>query len=264
MKPRSRRRDGPRDTQHEAELIERMLATAPVGFGVLTHDLRFLFLNDALKSLARDPVRDAEGRPLRAVIPLIAAHVEALCQEVLTKGQPIENHEIQISAEAGKVGRWYLTSIYSVRRKGQAIQVGLIIRDVTSYKLFTIGNSTAVSVQDFLGVLAAAADGSKDRHLLPESQLFALQRFLAAFHEAAKLIHSLLWETERKKSGLTSRETQVLKHLAEGKTSKEIARILGVSLKTIAAHRSNLMDKLDMHDVASLVRYAVRHGLILP
>ena len=106
------------------------------------------------------------------------------------------------------------------------------------------------------------ADGSNET--LPESHLFKLKRFLAAFHEAAKLIHSLLWETERKRSNLTRRETQVLKHLAEGKTSKEIARTLGVSLKTVAAHRANIMEKLDMHDVSSLVRYAIRHGLVLP
>jgi DNA-binding CsgD family transcriptional regulator len=264
MKPRTRRRDGGRDAKREGGLVERMLATAPVGFGVLTHDLRFLFLNGALKALANNPARDPVGRPLREVMPQIASHVEAQCREVLSRRRPIENQEVEISPVAGKVGRSYLTSLYPVYPNKRTIQVGLVIRDVTSYKLLTVGKSTAVSVQDFLGVLAAAVHGSDDQQLMPEAQIFTLKRFLAAFHEAAKLIHSLLWETERMRSGLTGRETQVLKHLTEGKTSKEIARILGVSLKTVAAHRSHVMDKLGLHDVPSLVRYAIRHGLILP
>ena len=252
------------DTEHETHLIERMLATAPVGFAVLTHDLRFLFLNAALRSLASDPQRDAVGHALADVIPLIAPHVDALCREILSSGRPIENYEVQVSAEAGKVGRWYLVSIYPVYPEGRTIEVGLIIRDVTSYKLLTVGQTTAVSLQEFLGVLAAAAEGSGDNHLMPESQLFTLKRFLAAFQQAVKLIQSLMWETERKRSKLTRREAQILKHIAEGKTSKEIARSLPLSLKTVAAHRSHIMEKLNMHDVASLVRYAIRHGLILP
>ena len=61
---------------------------------------------------------------------------------------------------------------------------------------------------------------------------------------------------------LTDREREVLKLVAEGHSSKEIAPMLGVSLKTIDSHRSNLMDKLDIHKVSGLVRYAIRMGLV--
>jgi DNA-binding NarL/FixJ family response regulator len=63
---------------------------------------------------------------------------------------------------------------------------------------------------------------------------------------------------------LTSREREVLQLVAEGKTTKEIATILGVSIKTADAHRTRLMQKLDIHDVAGLTRYAIRQGLIEP
>ncbi len=65
-------------------------------------------------------------------------------------------------------------------------------------------------------------------------------------------------------SALTAREREVLKLIADGLSSKEIASKLGVSLKTIESHRANLMDKLDIHKVSGLVRFAVRAGLVAP
>lgn len=63
-------------------------------------------------------------------------------------------------------------------------------------------------------------------------------------------------------SPLTDRERQVLQLVAEGKTTKEIASLLGISVKTAESHRSNIMEKLNIHDTAGLVRYAIRSGLI--
>src|ERR1700686_3714351 len=61
---------------------------------------------------------------------------------------------------------------------------------------------------------------------------------------------------------LTSRERQVLQLIAEGKSTKDVAALLGVSVKTAESHRSRLMQKLDIHETASLVRYPVKHGLV--
>lgn len=61
---------------------------------------------------------------------------------------------------------------------------------------------------------------------------------------------------------LTPRQREVLQLIAEGHSTKEIAHRLGVSVKTIETHRAQLMDRLGIHDVAGLVRYAVRSGLV--
>jgi DNA-binding NarL/FixJ family response regulator len=61
---------------------------------------------------------------------------------------------------------------------------------------------------------------------------------------------------------LTPREREVLKLIAEGKSNKEIAQILDLSVKTVDVHRTNLMKKLDIHDVATLVKFAIKKGLI--
>jgi DNA-binding NarL/FixJ family response regulator len=63
-------------------------------------------------------------------------------------------------------------------------------------------------------------------------------------------------------SNLTSREREVVQLLAEGKTTKEVAVALGLSVKTAETHRSNLMRKLDLHSVSELVLYAVRNDII--
>jgi len=61
---------------------------------------------------------------------------------------------------------------------------------------------------------------------------------------------------------LTARERQVLQLIAEGKSTKDAASLLGISVKTAESHRMRLMQKLDIHETATLVRYAVRHGLV--
>lgn len=61
---------------------------------------------------------------------------------------------------------------------------------------------------------------------------------------------------------LTSRQREVLQLIAEGHTTKKIAALLNVSEKTVGTHRMQLMKRLDIHDIAGLVRYAIRVGLV--
>lgn len=61
---------------------------------------------------------------------------------------------------------------------------------------------------------------------------------------------------------LTSREREVLQWIAEGKTNKEIAQALSLSVYTVEAHRGRIMEKLNLHSTGELVRFAVRHGVI--
>lgn len=76
------------------------------------------------------------------------------------------------------------------------------------------------------------------------------------------LVDAYLAKTELPTDPLTARERQVLQLVAEGKTTKEIAKLLGLSVKAAESHRTRIMDKLDIHQTAGLVRYAIRQGLI--
>jgi len=62
--------------------------------------------------------------------------------------------------------------------------------------------------------------------------------------------------------GLTPREREILKYIAEDRKNKEIADLLGISVRTVQAHRTNLMDKLGARDRTELVKYAIRKGII--
>lgn len=63
---------------------------------------------------------------------------------------------------------------------------------------------------------------------------------------------------------LTARQREVLRHVASGKSTKEIAFVLNLSVKTVETHRAQIMERLGIRDVAGLVRYALRTGLIPP
>ncbi len=76
------------------------------------------------------------------------------------------------------------------------------------------------------------------------------------------VVDAYVGKSELPPDPLTDRERQVLQLVAEGKTTKEIAEVLGLSVKTADSHRTRIMQKLDIHETAGLVRYAVRRGFI--
>lgn len=81
---------------------------------------------------------------------------------------------------------------------------------------------------------------------------------------AASVADAIFSGSESDESPLTGRERQVLKLVAEGKTIKESAELLKVSVKTAESYRAKLMAKLDIHNTAGLVRFAIRQGIIEP
>jgi two-component system, NarL family, response regulator NreC len=81
---------------------------------------------------------------------------------------------------------------------------------------------------------------------------------------ARAVVTAYLTRSDLPPDPLTSREREILQRIAEGQTTKEIAWRLGLSVKTVESHRINLMRKLDIHETATLVRYAIRRGLTTP
>jgi len=69
---------------------------------------------------------------------------------------------------------------------------------------------------------------------------------------------------ERAPDGLTPRQREILQLVAEGKSTKDVAHLLNLSVKTVEAHRGQIMERLEIHDLAGLVRYAIRTGLVSP
>jgi len=133
-----------------------------------------------------------------------------------------------------------------------------------------IGCSISATQQLILKMLRAGANGflnkNADRTELIKAIKTALKgEVYLSPSLSGSIIHQMLSKlpmTEEKKlDPLTLREKEVLQLMAEGKNMKQISALLKISPKTVETHRKNIMDKLNIHDMANLVKYAIRNGL---
>jgi DNA-binding NarL/FixJ family response regulator len=117
-------------------------------------------------------------------------------------------------------------------------------------------------------IVQAAFATSANGFLLKDFMLGELEQALnmvsrGEIYLSPRLLHRIPQENSAKQEAvlLTTRQIEILRGIASGSSNKEIARELGISPKTVDYHRSQLMKRLDLHDIASLTLYAVRHGL---
>lgn len=125
-----------------------------------------------------------------------------------------------------------------VARAFEAGAIGYVLKDVRAADLFA--------------AIEAAADGR--RYLSPTVSDLVVSEYLRLRRDRS--------EVESPARVLTEREREVLRRLTDGKSSKAIAKELRVSPKTIETHRANIMRKLDIHNIADLVRYAIARGIV--
>jgi two-component system response regulator NreC len=126
----------------------------------------------------------------------------------------------------------------------------------------------------FFKMLEAGAGGYVPKRAAPEELLTAIRAAAAGevylYPSLAKLLvkdylsQEHTSEAAKALDGLTEREQEVLRYLAEGVANDEIANALVISNKTVARHRENIMQKLGLHSRSELVRYAIRKGIIKP
>lgn len=124
----------------------------------------------------------------------------------------------------------------------------------------------------FFKMLEAGANGYVPKRAAPDELLTAIRTAAAGevylYPSLAKLlVRDYLAQEKNNESGtsldgLTDREQEVLRCLAEGASNEEIAESLVISVKTVARHRENIMGKLGLHSRSELVRYAIRKGII--
>jgi two-component system response regulator NreC len=119
-----------------------------------------------------------------------------------------------------------------------------------------------------LQAMQAGARGYVLKSQAAQDLLRAIQEVLRGAVYLSPGVAGLLVDAYRQRNDepelLTAREREVLQLIGEGKTTKAIAGVIGVSFKTAESHRSRVMKKLDIHETAGLVRYAIRRGLLRP
>jgi len=125
-----------------------------------------------------------------------------------------------------------------------------------------VNSATAAGAVGFLLKQTSAHNVCKAVREVRNGKIFfgnSVARRLSRLHQQSPERSGMIG---KKQTLLTSREVEVLQLIAEGKANKETASDLGISIKTVEKHRGNLMEKLDIHDTASLTRYAISAGII--
>ena len=135
----------------------------------------------------------------------------------------------------------------------------------TEVLIFT-ANETEEIVRNVFkaGAKAYLLKSDANQHLVPAIEALCKHRTYFS-SKVSELVFAgyLKGDARTEDQSLTVREREMVQLVAEGKTSKDIAQILGISVKTVETHRAAVMRKLKLNSVADLVRYAVRNGIIL-
>ena len=168
-------------------------------------------------------------------------------------------------------------------RLGRRLQPDLALLDITMPGLNGVDAAREL-LRVSPGSRVVVLTMHKDNAYLVEALRAGVRGYVLKSQPTAELLHALrevvrgevylapgFWRglVESYQSGeelvanpLSPREREVLQLVAEGKTTKEVAAALGISFKTAETHRANIMAKLDIHETAGLVRYAIRNRLI--
>ncbi len=133
----------------------------------------------------------------------------------------------------------------------------------------------ALSAHSDRRFVAAMLEAGASAYVLKEAASDEIRRAVLAVHAGRKFlcpgVAGAVMEdfvsghtaggARRPRTQLAARERQIVQLLAEGKTSKEVASLLHISVKTVETHRRNVMSKLELHGIASLTKFAIREGL---
>jgi DNA-binding NarL/FixJ family response regulator len=135
----------------------------------------------------------------------------------------------------------------------------------TEVLIFT-ANETEEIVRNVFkaGAKAYLLKSDANQHLVPAIEALCKHRTYFS-SKVSELVFAgyLKGEARTDDQSLTAREREMVQLVAEGNTSKDIAQVLGISVKTVETHRAAVMRKLKLNSVADLVRYAIRNGIIL-
>ncbi len=247
--------------------------------------MRYRAVNGALARMNGVPAARHVGKRPHHVFGNVAAKVEGAIDQVVGSGKPVSlDVTLQLPLRAG-IGHW-LESFSAIRdAEGHVTQVVAVILEITRRQnLERSLNHLVGSLLHIQTALKNEAEPSRatDGEPYHQSELLTQSVDLATkcikevqalcqgpgLHTSAKLpqVERLdVKDRAPKEVGahpLSPRERAVLQLLADGKNNKEVAALLGISVRTAEAYRARLMNKVEIHSLAHLVRFAVRNNII--
>jgi len=279
------------------QLLNAMFHSPAIGVAILDRRGRYEAVNESLASMNSLPLRAHIGKSLHQVLGNAASQPEMLLETALTGRTVSQFHMIAQLPGRTEIGHWMLTyqPLRDASRKKPSVcahvveiteevkaqcALGGLIQGLQHAKSSIAGKrgsfgepshpdslallesclSQAQLISQILGAHVATANrvagnrssaaGDSHRPSMPgDSELLAPHPYAQAPGESATL-------------PLTVREEDVIRLLSCGKTNKEVAAAIGISVRTVEAHRAKIMLKLRVRSLAELLLYAVRHRLV--
>ena len=271
--------------------LPTLFASSFVGVAVLDSGMRFRAINTALAAMNGMPAPRHIGKKLRYVLGAAAKQVENATDQVVQTGESVS---LELTAQLplrNGTGHWMETFLPVIDANGRVTQVGAIVLEISEKKNSErsmrriISNLSCVTTAlkaelAFHSTELGASNGRSGalahvfgvlKQCIAEAQTLLETTHLLPFIDAPQIHHrsaeKLLPLAQNGASftyKLSARENAILQLLANGKSNKEAAATLGISVRTGEVYRARLMKKLDLHCLAELVRFAVRHKIIEP
>ncbi len=216
--------------------LRHMYDDAAVGLCYFDADLRYVHINKWLAQLNGLPIEKHLGRPVRQVIPEIAAGIEDQLRQVMGTNTPIIEGTVEAETPAQPgVRRTFMHNYFPVTAdNGEVIGVSCLVQDITARRNAEVGlKASMAELGQANGDLQRALDNVKELKALRDSS-----------------------------QKLTMRQREVLQLLAEGRSMKEAAATLEVTPRTIAFHKYGIMKSFGLETNADLVKYAIKHGIV--
>jgi len=278
------------------QLLENFLRTSPNGIAVLSRDLRFLALNDALAKINGIPIHEHLGRLIRDVVgDDLATVVEPVLTRVLATGEVVSNLDVTAKLPTrNHKGDWTVTYFPIKDSCGVVSRVGAIVTETTKQKrlkgcLADLAENLP-RIRDQVLCVGLRERSEADRTESWVGSMHLLEHCVQLLRDCAGLLgtgerqsnmstvealgQTVLAFTPKEQVNLSNggnglatlspRLVETIRLLALGKTNKEIAAVMGISLKTVETYRERSMLKLNLHSTTDLVHYAISKNLIRP
>ncbi len=237
------------------ELLSGLFNACTLGFAICDQQLRFRAVNNALGAMNDVSPEAHIGRTIHDVLGNAAVALEAPFRQVFFSGREVSNLEICAKLpKRSEMGYW-IENYFPIRDAAGRVQhVAAFVVEITKQKRIqeSIRNLTESLIRNLTQsasntdtLLQQVIDGSVVPISSPEAKRTGSSP--AATGGGVPL---------------TAREREVVKFLAEGYGNKETAALLSISVKTVEAHRTRSMLKLNLHSTKELVRYAINHKLL--
>ena len=295
-----RERQSSWDLAETQQLLPALLSTSTVGVAICDRQLRFRAINEALASMNGVPAQAHIGKSVDHILGSAAARVAPAFHHVFSTGNPLPNFELTARLPSrSETGHW-IENYYPIKASsGKVLQVGVIVLEITKRKdveksldrLTSKLHRAAKTLKTHGGIRPQAKEQAALSALPLEllencisetrviGELLRPQLRVAAEPHQPILFHPELAQTSEKENVfpplgshspmgelrvhcLSGRERQVLQYLAMGKSNREMASILNISVRTVETYRARVMLKLGIRSLAELVRYALRNNII--